>query len=294
VTSEASGPGAAHEGLGAHDGRPVPPVDSAGRPWAGRTFQHHDTAYAGDDGSADPRLLEALTRFHAGEADEVAVVDALRPARLLIPLVAVAGEEGLNEHGVVVDKTQELSIVTVAGPDGRDVLPAFTSVDTLRAWDATARPVPADARRIALAAAAESTDRLVLDPGSATEFGLRRPALWAVAQDERWLPSHQDPDVLRAFLAASASEEALVTLAVAPGYRSARLGPPELVVQLGVRPGLDQEQLGALLGRLQATWSADAVIAERVDGMAVKVVPAAAGGPAQPGGPARPDGLARP
>jgi hypothetical protein len=123
-------------------------------------------------------------------------------------------------------------------------------------------------------AAAESTDRLVLDPGSSTEFGLRRPALWAVAQGEPWLPSHADPEVLRAFVAAAAPEEALVTLAVAPGYRSARLGPPELVVQLGVRPGLDQSQLTALLGRLQALWSADAVIAERVDGMALKVVAA--------------------
>jgi hypothetical protein len=258
----------------ARDAHGAPLSDSAGRPWVGRTFQHHDTAYAGDDGSADPRLLEALTRFHEGEADEVEVVDALRPARLLIPLVAVAGEEGLNEHGVVVDKTQELSIVTVAGPDGRDVLPAFTSVATLQRWDARARPVPADARRIALAAAAESTDRLVLDPGSSTEFGLRRPALWAVAQGEPWQPSHADPEVLRAFVAAAAPEEALVTLAVAPGYRSARLGPPELVVQLGVRPGLDQSQLTALLGRLQALWSADAVIAERVDGMALKVVAA--------------------
>ncbi|GAA0955880.1 SseB family protein [Frigoribacterium faeni] len=246
--------------------------DSAGHPWAGRTFQHHDTAYAGDDGSADPRLLEALQRFHAGELGEDAVVDALRPARLLVPLVAVAGEEGLDENGRRVDKTQELSIVTVAGPDGRDVLPAFTSVATLAAWSPTARPVPADARRIALAAAAESTDRLMLDPGSPTAFALRRPAVWAVAQDLPWVPSHADEAVLRAFLDGSAAEEALVGLVIAPGYEAARLGGPEIVVQLGVRPGLDRDGLTALLGRLQAAWSADAVIADRVDSMAVKVV----------------------
>ena len=261
-----------HDGPAEHGGDSGDAADSAGRPWAGRTFQHHDTAYAGDDGSADPRLLEALLRFHAGEVGEVEVVDALRPARLLIPLVAVAGEEGLNDHGVVVDKTQELSIVTVAGPDGRDVLPAFTSVETLRAWDPAARPVPADARRIALAAASESTDRLVLDPGSQTEFGLRRPALWAVAQAEPWLPSHADEHVLEAFLAASGAEEALVGLVVGPGYRAARLGPPEIVVQLGVRPGLDQGQLTEMLTRLQAAWTTDPVIAERVDSMAVRVV----------------------
>ena len=263
--------GHAHGGADGHDHASA---DSAGRTFAGRTFAHHDTAYAGDDGSADPRLLEALVRFGAGELGEAEVVDALRPARLLIPLVAVAGDEGVDDHGRRVDKTQELSIVTVAGPDGRAVLPAFSSVDTLRAWDATARPVPADARRIALAAVSEGTDHLVLDPGSDTEFGVRRPALWAVAQDVPWVPAHADEAVLQAFLAASTDEEALVGLAVAPGYRGARLGTPEVVVRLAVRAGLDQQQLGALLGRLQEAWQADALIVDRVDSMSVSVVAA--------------------
>jgi hypothetical protein len=246
--------------------------DSAGRPWEGRTFDHHDTAYAGDDGSADPRLLEALKRFHLGEVGEDTVVDALRPARLLVPLVAVAGADDDDEHGGRVDKTQELSIVTVAGPDGRDVLPAFTSVAALSAWSPTARPVPADARRIALAAASESTERLMLDAGSPTAFALRRPALWALAQDLPWQPSHADEAVLRAFLDAGAGEEALAGLVIAPGYEAARLGGPEIVVQLGVRAGLDREGLTSLLGRLQAAWAADGIISERVDSMAVKVV----------------------
>lgn len=256
-----------------HGHEPLPAADSAGRPFAGRTFEHHDTAHAGDDGSADPRLLEALVRFGAGGLPEHEVVDALRPARLLIPLVAVAGEEGLDDHGRRVDKTQELSIVTVSGPDGRDVLPAFTSVETLTRWRPAARPVPVEARRVALAAASESTDRIVVDPGSITEFGLRRPAVWAVAQDLPWVPSHHDEDVLRAFLDASRDEEALVSLVVAPGYRDARLGAPEIVVQLGVAPGLDRDALHALLQRLQAAWAADPVIADRVDSMSVKVVP---------------------
>jgi hypothetical protein len=250
----------------------TPGSDSAGRPWEGRTFDHHDTAYAGDDGSADPRLLEALKRFHLGEVGEDTVVDALRPARLLVPLVAVAGADDDDDHGGRIDKTQELSIVTVAGPDGRDVLPAFTSVAALSAWSPTARPVPADARRIALAAASESTERLMLDAGSPTAFALRRPALWALAQDLPWQPSHADEAVLRAFLDAGADEEALAGLVIAPGYEAARLGGPEIVVQLGVRAGLDREGLTSLLARLQAAWAADEIISERVDSMAVKVV----------------------
>jgi hypothetical protein len=137
-----------------------------------------------------------------------------------------------------------------------------------------ARPVPVDARRVALAAVAESTEHLVLDPGSPTEFGVRRPALWAVAQDLPWVPAHTDEAVLQAFLAASSDEEALVGLAISPGYRGARLGTPEIVVRLAVRAGLDQVQLGELLQRLQASWQADPVIVDRVDSMSVSVVPA--------------------
>lgn len=252
----------------------APGADSAGRPWEGRTFQHHDTAFAGDDGRADPGLLEALQRFAVDEVGEREVVDALRTARLLVPLVAVAGDEGVNEHGVRVDKTQELSVVTVAGPDGRDVLPAFTSVAALQAWRQEARPVPVEARRVALAAAAEGTELLVLDPASPTEFGLRRPAVWAVAQDLPWEPSHRDGAVLEAFLEAAADEPAVAGVVLAPGTVRARLDGPELVVQLGLRPGLDREALTSLLARLQAAWAAHPVVVDRVDSLAVRVVPA--------------------
>ena len=49
-------------------------------------------------------------------------------------------------------------------------------------WDAAARPVPADGVRTAVAASADDTDLIVIDPGSDTEFVIRRPAVWAIAQ----------------------------------------------------------------------------------------------------------------
>lgn len=248
--------------------------DSAGVPWAGRTFQAHDTAYAADDGSADPALYEALVKFRAGELSENAVVDALRGARLLIPLLAHAGDEGVNEHGVRVDKTQELAIVTVRGPDGRAVLPAFSSVQALTEWDAEARPVPAESRRIAIAAASEATELLVLDPGSATEFGLRRPALWALAQDLPWIPSFADDDVADAFLRPATDEPAVASVTVAAASTKARLDGPELVVELGLRPGLDRDALARLLERLQAAWAHDEIITTRVDSMTIRVISA--------------------
>lgn len=248
--------------------------DSAGTPWAGRTFQAHDTAYAADDGTADAGLLDALKGFRAREVGESAVVDALRSARLLIPLIALAGDEGVNEHGVTVDKTQELAIVTVEGPDGRSVLPAFTSVAALSTWNPTARPVPAEARRVAIAAAGESTELLVLDPGSETEFGIRRPALWALAQDLPWVASYADDEVAEAFLRPTSDEQSVASVTVAASSASARLSGPELVVELGLRPGLDRDALAALLARLQSAWASDEIIATRVDSMAVRVVAA--------------------
>ena len=54
----------------------------------------------------------------------------------------------------------------MAAADGRRVLPVFTSVASMQRWDAAARPVPADGVRTALAASADDTDLIVIDPGS--------------------------------------------------------------------------------------------------------------------------------
>ncbi len=247
----------------------MPESDSAGVPFAGRSF--HENPGAGDDGSAPPRLIEALLRFRAHELGAAEVVAALHGERLLIPLVAVRGDEGVGAHGQLVDKTQELSIVTVAGPDGRNVLPAFTSVAALSAWDAAARPIPIEAARVALAAASEGTPLLVLDPGSPTEFAVRAPAFEAVATGAAWTPSYEDEAVLGAFLASSAGEEALRAVQLAPGDPDARLAGPELLVQLSVRAGLEKDELDAMLGRLQAAWAGDPVIAARVDSIGVRL-----------------------
>ena len=244
-------------------------ADSAGVPWEGRRFEPN--ASAQDDGSAPPRLLEALRRFRAGELGEAEVVDAVRDSRLLVPLVAEAGETGLTPEGRVVDKSQELSLVTVMGPDGRAVQPAFTSVAAMSAWNPDARPVPVAGLRVALAAAGEGTDLVVLDPTSETEFAIRRPALWAMARSEPWTPCYLDEGVLRAFMAGAEPEPEVAAVELLPGDPEARLAGPELVVRLRVADGLSREQLSALLLRLQQRWSADELIAERVDAVAAVV-----------------------
>jgi hypothetical protein len=262
------------------DGPTDGPSDSAGVPWAGRQFASHgvgDTDFADDDGTAPDHLLTALGRFRAGEVEAVNVVDAIRSSRLLIPLLATIAEVGVGVDGLVADKSAELSIVTVAGPDGRNVLPVFSSVAAMQKWNPAARPVPADAVRVALAAASEQTDLVVLDPTSPTEFAVRRPAVWAIAQSVQWIPSYLDPEVLAVFTASVRSEPTVSSIDLAAGDPDARLAGPELVVRLALVPGLDQVALGAVLARLQERWSSDPLIASRVDSLAVTLVAVGSG-----------------
>jgi hypothetical protein len=248
----------------------MPLEDSAGVPFAGRSFEPNPAA--GDDGSADPRLIESIHRFRAREVGVAEVIEALRPVRLLVPLLVERGEEGIGAHGQLVDKTQELSLVTVAGPDGGPVLPAFTGVAAMSAWNPVARPVPVEARRVAIAAAGEGTDRVVLDPTTSTEFGLRRSQLAALALDTAFVPADEDPAVSAALEAATAGEPAVLGIRALPGDADARLSGPELLVAVALSDELDEAARAAVLQRLGARWSADALLAERVDSLAVRVV----------------------
>lgn len=245
-------------------------ADSAGVPWEGRRFEH--AASSGDDGAADPDLLAALHAFARGTATASDVVEAVRGARMLVPLLAHAGETGETPDGRLVDKTQELSIATVAAPDGRAVLPAFTSVAALTSWNATARPVPAAGPRVALAAASEQTELVVVDPTSVTEFVLRRPAVKALATGQSWTAPWEDAAVQCAFRAAVEHEEPVVDVELSNGDRTARLRGPEVEVRLVLRPGLDRAQLDALLERVTAAWAASSIIADRVDSMTVRLI----------------------
>lgn len=249
-------------------------ADSAGVPWAGRSFEPNPAP--DDDGRAPEELMAAITRFHAGNATESEVVDQVRTSRLLIPLLAKAGETGTTADGLTVDKTQELSIVTVTGPDGRAVLPVFSSVDAMKAWNPDARPVPAAGTRVALAAASENTDLVIIDPLSDSEFIIRRPAVWAIAQSAQWTPSFLRTDVRDEFAASARDEEDVVEIQLLAGDPGARLHGPELVVQIAMRGGLDRETLDAIMDRLRTTWSSSELIAQSVDSLAIQVVRAPA------------------
>jgi hypothetical protein len=244
-------------------------TDSAGVPWSGRHFEPN--THSDDDGSAPELLRRALERFRSGTGDQAEVVDAVRASRLLIPLLAELGETGTTEAGLRVDKSQELSIVTVAAPDGRTAMPVFSSVETMRMWNPAARPVPAAGTRVALAAVAEGTDLVVLDPGSPGSFVLRRPALWAIGRQAPWTASPSDPELAAEFGRLTAAEPAVVGVRLQPGDPDARLAGPELLIELTLVDGLDQGALDALLARLAERFAVSGLIADRVDSMGIRL-----------------------
>ncbi|MGO2658913.1 SseB family protein [Mycetocola reblochoni] len=244
-------------------------ADSAGQPWAGRRFE--PSAFASDDGTAPVALATAIAAFRDGSAGPEPVVEAFRDARLLIPLLAAAGDLGRTEEGLTVDKTQELSIVTVTAPDGRRVLPVFSSVAAMAAWRPDARPVPADGVRVALAAAGDGTDLVVLDPTSESEFGLRRPMVWAIAQGHAWTAPWGDRRVADAVQASVGDEPAVVRVALHAGDPDARLVGAEVEVRLWLRDGLGRDAVDGLVARLSARWAENEVIASAVDSLAVSL-----------------------
>jgi len=216
--------------------------------------------------------MESLAAFRAGNLGEADVVREIINSRFLIPLLAEVGDTGVTASGLSVDKSQELSIVTVRAPDGRSALPVFTSVAAMSVWNARARPVPASAERIALAAASEGTDLLIIDPMSVSEFALRRPALWAIAKSLPWTPCYLNGKVLDALTEAARPEGAIRAVAMAAGDPQSRLAGPELVVRLTIAAGLTQTELDILLSRIQERWALSEIIAEQVDSLTVQLV----------------------
>jgi len=244
--------------------------DSAGRPWEGRSFDHHDTAYAGDDGSAPGRYLAAVAALVEGSAGRAGVVDALRGERLLVPLLAKAGETGIDERGRTIDKTQELSIVTVQGPDGAAILPMFSHVQAMQAWNPRARPVPTSVQRAA-AAAIDGPARIVVDPGTESEFVLSRTMLEALLADAAWAWGVGDPEVQGRVADAVFGAPAVQAIVLATGDPRSRLAGADLEVHALVDATAEAEDAAAQLQQAAARLGDDAVVRARIESVALRI-----------------------
>ncbi len=240
--------------------------DSAGVPWEGREFSQNN--WTQDDGST-PRLLgEALE----GELDKVKLFSALAQSRLLIPLLAELGESGIGVHGQTVDKSADLAIVAVSTPDGKSAIPAFSSVAEMASWNATARPVPVDVPKLAIAAVSEGHDRVVLNPAGRA-LGIRRPALAALAQGLLWTPPHLNGEVIQLVADAAAAQREIQTARVFDADPAAQLLKPELGIEIGLAAGLAPVELQRVLTQFGVGLQTQEFL-QLVDSFTIKVISA--------------------
>jgi len=225
------------------------------------------SAYAADDGAADPVLAAVLGRFARGASTLAEVVAALVGARVLVPVLAVQDDQGAGEG--VGDRHATTGVVAVAAPDGRTALPVFTSVAALAAWHPRARPMPAEGPRAAAAAIQEGWDLLVLDPAGPVTVVVPRPAVRALAIGAVWLPAvvagTVRADLRDAVVRAATGTRSVLAVDAVPGERA------EVAVLVSVRPGLTRTILDAVLAEVGARLAADPAVASAVDTLELRV-----------------------
>ncbi|MEU2430927.1 SseB family protein [Streptomyces sp. NPDC007861] len=191
-----------------------------------------DPGFSDDDGTADPALTAALAAWAEDRTAEGPVLEALKGARLLVPVVAVLGEvEEGDERGRAAtntggggrrevrlrrEKTSDMAVPTLTA-GARRALPAFTSTESLARWDPEARPVAVPLHQALQAAAHEKADTLVLDLAGPVPYQLTGPALLALAEGRTSTEPLADPAVTRAVRSVVAAEPAVLRAHLGPG-----------------------------------------------------------------------------
>lgn len=275
------------------------PADSAGVAWEGRDLSGPGIegsanplhAFDHDDGTADPAWAAVLGRLAQGEADEADVVRTLSRMRVfaaVVPTVAETSEHEHSghdhEHGETLhgDKAADVALVSLQSRDGRRALPVFTSVPALTSWNPQARPVAAWMPRACLSAVDEGNELVVVDPGAETTFVVRRPAVWALGQQQDWTPSYQDPSLARAVGSVVDLVPGLERIGLAPGAgvatqtASGQVLPgggagPELKIVAFPEPGMDEAGLRLMAATLQQLLGEIPTLTERADSVEITV-----------------------
>ncbi|MFC8957676.1 SseB family protein [Streptomyces sp. NPDC057101] len=231
-----------------------------------------DPGFSDDDGTADPRLAAALAAWAKDRTAHGPVLDALRTARLLVPVVAVLGEVETDENGLRREKTSDMAVPTLTAGDRR-ALPAFTSIASLALWDPEARPVAVPLHQALQAAAHEKADTVVLDLAGPVPYQLTGPALLALAEGRTSADPLDDPAVRDAVRAAVAAEPAVLRAHLGPGSADGTLA---LVLAADAAPAEAAQRVARAL-------AADETLRARlVRGLDLALLPAAATPPGEP------------
>jgi hypothetical protein len=137
--------------------------------------------YPDDTGEATPVLAAALAGYADDETRYPDVLAALGASRLLVPVVAVLGEVEVDDDGLARDKSSDMATVLLRGADGRTALLAFSSAETLAAWNPEGRPVPVPTRTAALSALQEGAEALLIDVAGPVTVAVEGEDLSALA-----------------------------------------------------------------------------------------------------------------
>ena len=144
--------------------------------------------FPADDGAASVstrRLLAAAASPGAEPIAYLRAVAALCLDRLLVPVVATATRRGQTTGGLVSDKEAEMAVVILRTADGRQAMLAFTGLDSLRAWQPEARPVPITVDRLAATAQAEGATAVLVDFAGPSALVIEGEVLASLAAGHR-------------------------------------------------------------------------------------------------------------
>lgn len=137
-----------------------------------RSLAQPNSRFAGDDGAPDPLTRAAIAKADT-QAGYIRALVALCTARLLLPIVA-SGDEGGDAPDP--DRHAEMAAVTLSDDTGSYLL-AFTGYDSLRAWQADARPVPCLLDELCATVAPAGAEKLLIDPAGPVPFVIAGDAL---------------------------------------------------------------------------------------------------------------------
>ncbi|CAM5369616.1 SseB family protein [Streptomyces tanashiensis] len=232
-----------------------------------------DPGFSEDDGTADPRLAAALAAWAEDRTAHGPVLEALREARLLVPVVAVLGEVEIDpETGLKQEKTSDMAVPTLTAGDWW-ALPAFTSIASLALWDPQARPVAVPTRQALAALVHEKADTLVLDLAGPVPYQVTGSALLALAEGRSSTDPLDDPAVREAVRAVVAAEPAVLRAHLGPGTAD---GTVALVLA-------EDASAAEAAQRVARALAADETLRARlVRGLDLALLPASATPPGEP------------
>lgn len=141
-----------------------------------RSLAQPSARFAGDDGAPDPLTRQAIARA-ADQTGYARAIIALCSSRLLLPIVASGDETDRPDP----TRHAEMAAVTLSD-EGTNYLLAFTGYDSLKAWQADARPVPCHLDELCATVEPAGASKLLLDVAGPDPFVIEGELLVMLAQ----------------------------------------------------------------------------------------------------------------